>query len=98
MVERENKRWHWGRATLAAVLALLVVAIILPSAGRLVIDRSVDPPAYRMVWGVRECFPAFAIPLGSLAFIYVGMWKRWAIEGVGWSILIGFIVLAFFAH
>ena len=83
---------------MAAVLALLLVAIILPSAGHPVIDRSVEPPTRQVVWGVRECFPAFAIALGSLAFIYVGMWKRWSIEGVGWSILIGFIVLSFFAH
>jgi hypothetical protein len=97
MTARENKWWYWGRAALAAVLALLLVAIILPSAGRPVIDRSVELPAHRVVWGVRECFPAFAIALGSLAFIYVGMWKRWAIEGLGWSILVALIVLAFFA-
>ena len=39
---------------------------------------------------------ALAIALGPLAFIYVGMWKRWALEGVGWAILVVFIVLAFF--
>jgi hypothetical protein len=96
MEMRENKWWLWGRAVLAAVLALLLVAIILPSAGRPVIDRSVEPPTHQVVWGVRECLPAFAIAIGSLSCIYVGMWRRWAIEGVGWTILLVFIVLAFF--
>ena len=79
------------------MLAVVLGAIILPSAGRPIVDNSTQPPAHRVVWGVRECFPAFGIALGSLACVYVGMWKKWALEGVGWTILIVLTVLAFFA-
>ena len=97
MQRADNRWWRWMRGVLAAVLALLLVAIILPSAGRPVIDRSTEPPTHRVVWGVWECLPAFGIAVGSLAFVYVGMWKRWAIEGIGWAILISFMALAFLA-
>jgi hypothetical protein len=89
--------WFWTRAVLAAILAALVVAIALPSAGRVVIDSSTTPPTHHAVWGVREYLPSVGLALFSLACIYVGMWKRWSFEIVGWTLLLVFIFVGMFA-
>jgi hypothetical protein len=75
---------------LAVVLATLLVSIALPSAGRIVVSG----PTAHATWGIRECLPSVGLALFSLACIFVGMWKRWGFEIVGWAILILFILAA----
>lgn len=73
-------------------LALILVAIVLPSAGRIIVDASTTPPTRRVVWGFWECFPSIALAGVSLACIFVSMWKRWDFEIVGWVLLVVFIL------
>lgn len=77
---------------LAALLALLLLAMALPGAGRIVTDTSTDPPTRQVVWGVRECAPSVGLALVSLACIYVSMWRHWDFEIVGWALLGVFIL------
>lgn len=81
----------WTRGILAVLLATMLVSIAIPSAGRIVIDPS-NPARPHVVWGFREYFPSVALSLFSLGCIFVGMWKGWAFEIVGWAILGAFIL------
>jgi len=92
MQDSNRSWWWWTRGVLAFILAALLVAIAVPSAGRIVVDHSAAPPVRHVVWGVRECLPSVGLALFSLACILVGMWKRWAFEIVGWAILVVFIL------
>lgn len=75
------------------MLALMLVNIALQSSGRIVFDRSTDPPAGRVVWGLQEWLPALAVALMPLACIYVSMCKRWDFEVVGWALLVAFLLM-----
>jgi hypothetical protein len=92
MKDSSRSWWWWTRGALAVALAGLLVAIALPSAGRLVVDRSAVPAVRHVVWGVRECLPSIGLAVFSLACIFVGMWKCWDFEIVGWAILLVFIL------
>jgi hypothetical protein len=80
--------WWWTRGALAIGLAVLLVGVALPSAGRLVVNG----PSAHAVWGTRECLAPIALAMFSLVCIFVGMWKRWAFEILGWAILVVFIL------
>jgi len=90
MERSKHSWWWWTRGVLAVVLATLLVGIALPSAGRIVVHG----PMAHASWGIREWLPSVGLSLFSLACIFVGMWKRWAFEIVGWAILIVFILAA----
>jgi len=92
MQESSRNWWCWTRGVLAVFLATLLVAIALPSAGRIVVDHGSGAPGRHVVWGLRECFPRVGLALISLACIFLGMWKRWDFEIVGWAILVVFIL------
>jgi hypothetical protein len=70
----------------------MLVAIALPSAGRIVVDASTTPPTRRAVWGFWECFTSIAVAAVSLGCIFVSMWRRWDFEIVGWALLVVFIL------
>jgi hypothetical protein len=90
---RESYRnwWWWTRGILAVLLATLLVATALPSAGRIVVDHT-GAARPHVVWGVRECSPSIGLALAALVCIFVGMSKRWDFEIVGWAILVVFIL------
>ena len=90
MEDSKRNWWWWVRGILAVLLAALLVGIALPSTGRVVVDG----PRAHAVWGVRECLPPVGLAVFSLACIFIGMWKRWAFEIVGWAILLTFILAA----
>ncbi len=75
---------------LAILLATLLVSVALPSSGKIVVHGTMAHAS----WGFRECLPSVGLALSSLACIFVGMWKRWAFEIVGWAVLIVFILAA----
>lgn len=77
---------------LAVVLAAMLVAIGLPSAGRIVVDASTTPPTRHVFWGFWECLPSFAPAAVSLGCIFVSMWRDWDSEIVGWVLLVVFIL------
>jgi len=72
------------RGVVAVVMATFLVSITIPGAGKIVVDG----PTAHATWGVRECLPSIGIALCSLACIFIGMWKRWGFEIVGWVILV----------
>lgn len=88
----DNSSWRWTRGILAVVLAMLLLGIALPGTGRIVVDQSTLPPTHHIIRGVRDWLPVVGTALFSLTFIFVGMWKRWDVEIVGWALLLVYIV------
>ena len=82
---------RWIRGLLAVLLAYIFVGVAYSSAGKIVTDRSTTPPTHHIVGQFSGTLPALGIALFALGCIYVGMWKRWAFEIVGWVILLAFI-------
>jgi hypothetical protein len=91
METSKHNLWRWVRGGLALFLALAFVGVAHSSAGRVVVDHSTSPPTLHVVGQVTGTLIASVIALFALASIYVGMWKRWSFEIVGWVILIAFI-------
>lgn len=79
---------------LAILLGVMVVANVLPSAGRIiVVDAYTMPPTRQVVWGFWECFPSITVAIVSLGCILVSMWRRWDFEIVGWALLVILILV-----
>ena len=92
MMNNDRGWWWWTRGVMAVLLAALLVAFALPSAGRMVVDAATSPPTYRAVWGFWECFSAVGPAAISLACIFVSMWRRWDSEIIGWVLLVVLIL------
>jgi hypothetical protein len=91
--------WRWARRYLAIVLALFLCAIIPGSAGRVVADHSTTPPTHHVVGQFRDSVIAIGLVLLSVAFVFLGTWKHWSFEIVGWLILAFFyygVIMVFF--
>jgi hypothetical protein len=77
----------WLRGSAAVLMALLVVAIALPNAGRVVIDHSA-PQGGHIEGRVRDSIVIIGITLLPLACIlFIGR-RWWVVEAVGWTLLL----------
>jgi hypothetical protein len=92
MMNHARGWWWWTRGVVAVLLAVLLVAVALPSAGRMVVDASTSPPTPRAVWGFWQCFASVGPAAASLACIFVSMWRRWDSEIIGWVLLVVLIL------
>ncbi len=88
MEQNERKGWPWGRSALAILLALMFVAAILPSTGRIVVDQTTTPPTRKIVGQARAGLVLVGIVAVPLACIFFGMRRRPGLEAVGWVFLI----------
>jgi hypothetical protein len=92
MMNHDRGWWCWTRGVVAVLLAVFLVAVALPSAGRMVVDASTSPPTHRAVWGFWECVSSVGPAAVSLACIFVSMWRRWDFEIIGWVLLVVLIL------
>jgi hypothetical protein len=76
------------RGICALLLAVFVLALVLPHTGKLEIDYSTNPPTPHIVGRLSGSILAVGCVLFSLSCIYVSMWRRWDFEIVGWVLLI----------
>ena len=83
--------WRWVRGGLALILAYFLAALAVMHAGRIVTDTSATLPTHHIVGRFSGSLPGVGIAIFSLVCIYVGMWKRWDFEVVGWVLLVVFV-------
>jgi hypothetical protein len=88
MANTNRSWWWWTRGALAILLAALLACIALPSLGKVVVHG----PTAHVTWPIARVLPAIGLLVFSLGCIFIGMWKRWAFEIVGWAILVVFLL------
>jgi xanthine/uracil permease len=76
-----------AKVAAAVLLALIVVGMYAPSAGRVVLDRSVIPPKATFVHGIRETIGIWSFGAICVIGIVVSAKRKWDFEIVGWVIL-----------
>jgi hypothetical protein len=76
---------------LAVFLVYVFVGMVFSGAGWIIADHSTTPPTLHIVGQFRDTLPAIVIAFISLVCIHIGIWKRRALEIVGWGILLAFI-------
>ena len=95
MEQTKHRGWMWARCALALLLALLSLSIVLPNAGRIVIDHSTTPPTPLVVDRVRDCLIAVGAVAVSLTLICIGTFRRSQLAIPGWILLALQVVTSF---
>ena len=93
-MEKTKHKIGWWRASFAAVLSFLFLAILIPNTGRIVVDRSTTPPTLTIADRPQQIAMLVGVLLIPLACIVVGARRRHAVEFVGWIVLVVLFVLA----
>jgi hypothetical protein len=85
----------WLRGSLALLLSLFVMAVALPNAGRVVIDRTKSPQTAHIEGRLLQS--VIIVVLALLPVVCIGfLGRRWAAaEVVGWVMLSVLVVGAF---
>lgn len=87
MREGQPQRVPLIRSICAFLLAVFVLALVLPHAGHVVIDDTIYPPRPKVVGRTWDIIWSILSVMFWLSCIYVSMWKRWSFEVVGWIML-----------
>jgi hypothetical protein len=87
MQSKATHRMFAAKTAAAVLLALLVVAMYAPEAGRVVLDRSMSPPKPVVVHGIRETVGIWAFAAICVTWIIVSSKRKWDFEIVGWVLL-----------
>src|SRR5262245_43110252 len=91
--------WRWGRSGLAAFLAFFFLAVVLPNAGRVVIDRSTEPPKTHIVWVTPASVSFCAMAVIPVCCVLAGAFsRRRTMETIGWVLLVGVLVLMIISY
>ncbi|MHB8522255.1 MAG: hypothetical protein ACYDH9_16060 [Limisphaerales bacterium] len=96
MEKTGHKGWMWGRCVLAAFIAVLFLAIVLPNTGRIVFDQTTTPSTLHIVGRVRQSLIMIGIAAVPVALILVGTFRRSRLEIPGWillAVLIGMLLM-----
>jgi len=93
MEQSGHSWWRWTRGTLAIVLTLLLIGLVFSCSSRVVTYRLHQPLTYDFMGRLQDSLPGIALALVSLGCVFLGMWKRWDFEIVGWVLLIVFILV-----
>jgi hypothetical protein len=96
----ENKKVmiEWARIGLSVLLAYLIFAILIPNMGKIVIDRSTQPPTSHVTQLPQQIAVLSAIVLPALAGIIMGArYSRFKwMEPIGWGVLIILFIISTF--
>jgi hypothetical protein len=94
-MEKGRAPFPWLRGSAALLVALLVIAIGLPNAGRVVVDPA-TPQTAHIEGRVRDSLIIIAMAVLPLFFILFLGRRWWFLEAIGWFLLVFLFVGAIF--
>ena len=95
-MENAKPKIRWVRLVFAFLLAYLICAILIPNMGKIVIDRSTQPPTLTVTQLPQQIAVLVAIVLVPLNCIYFGLRSsrfRW-LEPLGWGVLVILFIIS----
>jgi hypothetical protein len=89
MEHPNQKGWLWAHCAMALFTALLLLAMVLPNAGRVVVDHTTPPPTPHIVGRLHDSLVLICIAGVPLLLIIMGVFFRRS-----WLVIPGWILMA----